>query len=193
MLFDAGRDGEDVGVEDDVFGRKADFVNQDAVSALADLNLSLVGVRLALLIERHDDGGCTIALHQFGLVLEDFLAFFQADGVDDTFALHTLQSRFDDRPFTGVDHHRYARNVGLTRHEVQELDHGGAAVEHRLVHVDIDHLGTVFDLLARDGQGIFELGVQDETRESFGTGDVGAFADVDEQTAGINAQGLKAR
>ena len=47
---------------------------------------------------------------------------------------------------------------GLPRHKVQELDHGGAAVEHCLVHVDIDHLGTVFDLLARDGEILAIIG-----------------------------------
>ena len=47
MLFDAGGDGEDIGVEDDILGGEADLVNQDPVSALADLELALFGVGLA--------------------------------------------------------------------------------------------------------------------------------------------------
>ncbi len=45
--------GEDVRVEDDVFGREADLVDQDVVGALADLDLAVVGVGLALLVEGH--------------------------------------------------------------------------------------------------------------------------------------------
>ena len=49
MLLQAGGDREDVGIEDDVFRRKADLVHQDVVGALADLDLALARVGLALL------------------------------------------------------------------------------------------------------------------------------------------------
>ena len=54
VFGDAGGDGEDVRVEDDVFGREAD-AQQQVVGALADLGLARVGVGLALLVEGHDD------------------------------------------------------------------------------------------------------------------------------------------
>ena len=63
VLLDARRDGEDVGIEDDVLGREADLVDQDPVGALADLDLALPGVGLALLVERHDDDGGAVAAH----------------------------------------------------------------------------------------------------------------------------------
>ena len=40
MLLDAGGDGKDVGIEDDVFGREADFLGQELVGALADLEFA---------------------------------------------------------------------------------------------------------------------------------------------------------
>ena len=57
VLLHAGGDGEDVGIEDDVFGREADFVDEDAVGALADADLVFVGCGLALFVEGHDDDG----------------------------------------------------------------------------------------------------------------------------------------
>ena len=48
VLLDAGGDGEDVGVEDDVLGREADLLCEDPVGALADLDLPLLRVGLAL-------------------------------------------------------------------------------------------------------------------------------------------------
>jgi hypothetical protein len=48
VLLDTGGDGEDVRVEDDVFGGKADLLGQDVVGAGADLDLARLGVGLAL-------------------------------------------------------------------------------------------------------------------------------------------------
>ena len=53
VLLDAGRDGEDVRVEDDVLGRKAGLFGQKLVGARADRDLALERVGLALLVERH--------------------------------------------------------------------------------------------------------------------------------------------
>ncbi len=63
VLLDAGGNGEDIGVEDDVFRREPHLIDQDAVGPLADLDLALVGVGLALLVKGHDHGGGTIAAH----------------------------------------------------------------------------------------------------------------------------------
>jgi hypothetical protein len=57
VLLDAGRHGEDVGVEDDVFGREADLVDEDPVGRAADLASARQVVGLALLVEGHDDDG----------------------------------------------------------------------------------------------------------------------------------------
>ena len=77
VFLDTGGDGEDVRVEDDVLGREAHFVDQDAVGTLADLDLALVGVGLAGLVEGHHHRGGAIATHQLGLVAEGVLAFLQ--------------------------------------------------------------------------------------------------------------------
>ena len=53
VLLHARGNGENVRIEDDVFRREADLVDQDPVSALADADLLLVGRGLALLVEGH--------------------------------------------------------------------------------------------------------------------------------------------
>ena len=118
VLFDAGGDREDVGIEDDVFGREAHFVHQQVVGALADLDLALEGVGLALFVEGHDDGGSTIAAHQARLVQELGFAFLQRDGVDHRLALHAAQAGLDDIPLGAVDHDGHAGDVGFTGDEV---------------------------------------------------------------------------
>ena len=64
VLLDAGGDGEDVRIEDDVLGREADLFGQNVVGALADLGLALERVGLALLVEGHDDDRGAVAAHE---------------------------------------------------------------------------------------------------------------------------------
>ena len=193
VLFDTRGNREDVRIEDDVFRREADFVDEDAVSALADLGLALVGVGLAFFVEGHHDCGRAVAAHEFRLMRERGDAFLQRDRVDDALALDALEAGFDDLPLRAVDHDRHARDLRLAGNQMQEAHHRGLAVEHGLVHVDVDDLRAVFDLLARDGERLLELAVEDQTRERFRSGDVGALADVDEQAALADRHGLEPR
>ena len=58
VLLDARADREHVRVEDDVLGREAGLLGEQAVGALADLELARGRVGLALLVEgHHHDGG----------------------------------------------------------------------------------------------------------------------------------------
>ena len=123
VLLDAGRDRENVRIEDDVFGRKADLFDQDVVGALADRGLALERVGLALLVERHHDDRGAVAAHDLGVLDELLLAFLHRDRVDDRLALHAFQAGLDDGELGAVDHHRHARDVGLARDQVQERDH----------------------------------------------------------------------
>jgi hypothetical protein len=61
-----------------------------------------------------------------------------------------FQPGFDHAPFRGVDHHRHACDVRLAADQVQEARHRRFGVQQTLVHVDVDDLGAVGDLLARD-------------------------------------------
>ena len=97
VLLDAGRDREDVRIEDDVLGREADLLRQDLVGARADLGLALERVGLALLVERHHDDRGAVAAHDLRVLDELFLAFLHRDRIDDRLALHAFQAGLDDR------------------------------------------------------------------------------------------------
>src|ERR671932_1738111 len=129
VLLDAGGDGEDVGVEDDVLWWEANPLGKDTVGASTDLDLPLLCIRLAFLVESHHDHGGTILLQEPRLPDELLLALLHADGVDDRLALHALEARLHDRPLRGVHHHGHARDVRLARDEVEETDHRLLAFE----------------------------------------------------------------
>ena len=123
VLLDPGRNGEDVGVEDDVLGRKAGLFREQLVGARADRDLALECVGLALLVERHHHHRRAIGAHQPGLAQELLLAFLHRDRVDDRLALHAFEPGLDHREFRRIDHHRHARDIRLGGDEVEELDH----------------------------------------------------------------------
>ena len=60
VLFDAGRHGKNIRIEDDVFRREASLLRQHCVRTLADFHFALDGVGLAFLVERHHDDGRAI-------------------------------------------------------------------------------------------------------------------------------------
>ncbi len=70
VLLHPGRDRQDIRIEDDVLRRKADFLGQNAIGALANLNFAFVGVRLSLFIKGHHDHRRAVAADQPRLLLK---------------------------------------------------------------------------------------------------------------------------
>ena len=99
VLLDAGGDGEDVGIEDDVFRRETDLLGQELVGALADLEFAFRGLGLALLVEGHHHHGGAVTADLLGVVEKGPLALLQADRIHHRLALHAFQSGLDHRPF----------------------------------------------------------------------------------------------
>ena len=147
---------------------------------MADRDLALERVGLALFVERHHHHRGAVAAHDPGVLDEGRLALLHRDRIDDRLALQAFQPGLDHREFRGVDHHRHARDVGLGGDQIEEGHHRLLGIEQALVHVDVDHLRAVLDLLARDRErgGIVAGG--DQLAEFGRAGDVGALADIDE-------------
>ncbi|SLC95901.1 Uncharacterised protein [Mycobacteroides abscessus subsp. massiliense] len=147
VLLDTGCQREAVGVEDDVLGRKADLFGQDPVGASTDLLAALQIVGLPLLVEGHHHDSSTVLAAQPRFANELLFALLHGNRVDDRLALYVLQTRLDDLPLGGIDHHRDAADIGLGRDQLGEPVHRGDAVDHALVHVDVDNLRAHLDLL----------------------------------------------
>ena len=166
VLLDACRDGEHVGIEDDVLGRQADLVDEDPIGALADPDLVLVGRGLTLLVEGHDHDGGAVLEDRPGVLAEFILALLERDRVDDPLALKAFQASFNDLPLRRVHHEGHLGHLGLAGEEQQEARHGSDAVDHPLIHADVDDVGAVLHLLARDAHRLFVLALLDELGEA---------------------------
>ena len=188
MLLDPGGDGEDVGVEDDVAGVPA-VGEQQVIGTATDRYLARRGVGLALLVERHHHSGGAVAPDLSRLSQKRVLALLKADRIDDRLARDALQPGLDDRPFRAVDHYRYARDVGLSGDQLEEGDHRLLGIEQALVHVDVDDLRAVLDLLARDHECGVEVPAHYQALERGRAGDICPLADVDER--GHRGRGLE--
>ena len=192
VLLDAGRDGEDVGVEDDVLGGEPDLLGEDPVGPFAHRRTPLQAVGLAVLVERHHDHRGAVLAAQPGVLDERLLALLERDRVDDRLALHALEAGLDDLPLGGVDHDRDPRDVGLARDQLEEAVHRADAVDHPLVHVDVDDLGAGVDLLAGHRECGVVVAVLDQAAEPGRAGDVGPLADVHEQAGLVDGERLEA-
>ena len=184
MFLDARRDGEDVGIEDDVLRREADG-HEEMIGALANLDLAVPGVSLTGFIEGHDDHGGAIGHAFSGMVEEDVDAFLHADRIDDRLARDAFEAGLDHVPFGRVDHDGHAADVRFRRHKFEEGGHRLDRVEQPFVHVHVDDLRAIFHLLARDVDGGGIVAGHDQLLELGGARDIGAFADVDEIGGGL--------
>jgi hypothetical protein len=192
VLLDSGGDRENVGVEYDVGRREARLFDEYPVRPGADLHLPLDRVRLPLFVEGHHDGAGTVAAYLPRLIQELRLAFFQADRVDESFALHALEARFENAPLRAVDHDRNARNLRLGANEIQEPGHRLLGVEHALIHVDVDDVRAVAYLLKGDRNSLRVVAFGDQLSELGRPGHVGALTHHDEVRLWPNDQGLEA-
>ena len=76
MLGNTGCNRKDIWVKDDILAREADFIDQDIITALTNLDFALIGIGLTVLIKRHDDDRCAIAHTKLGAFDELIIAFF---------------------------------------------------------------------------------------------------------------------
>ena len=176
MLLHSSPNGEDIGIEDDVFRRKTDFFRQKTVRTFTDSHLVIAVCGLTRLIERHHDGRCTIPADQPSLFEKFLFAFLQTDAVDDALSVTTLESGFNHVPVRAVDHDGNA-NV-LVMQQPQIAFHALRAVQKTFVHVHINDIGSAFDLILCDTDRLVVLFLPNQPSELPRPGHVRAFTNV---------------
>ncbi len=157
MFLQTGCNSENVWIEDDVARWKVSLFGQQFVSARANVDFALEIVRLAPFVESHHNHSRAITTNQSGLPQKFVLAVFQANRVHDALALQTLQSRFDHAPFRAVDHDWDSRDLRFAPDQVEEPRHGRFRIDHALVHVDVENVCAVLNLLACNGERAIEV------------------------------------
>ena len=119
MLFDAGGNGEDVWIENDVVGIESDLVDKDAIRAFTDADFFLIGCGLAVFIEGHHHHRRAVTHDVPRVVFENFLSLLERDRVDDALALQALQAGLENLPLRRVDHDRHLRHIRFALQQLQ--------------------------------------------------------------------------
>ena len=191
MFLEARGDRENVRIEDDVLRRDLGHLGKQAIGALAYAHLSFYCVGLSLLIEGHHDHGHPYLSGEACMAQEGLFSFLQADRVDHTLALEALEPLLQNGPLRGINHHGHAGDVRLGGDQAEERGHGLFGVEQALVHVDVDHLRAVVDLLACNVDCGFVVVLEHQSGESSRPGHIGSLANIHEQTVGVDSKRLE--
>ena len=137
---------------------------------------------LSLLVKGHHHHRGSVFEDGGSVLTELLLPLLERDGVDDALALQTLQTGFDYLPPGGVDHERDLGHFRLTAQQLQIAGHGGDAVDHALIHADVEDIGSVLDLLPGYGDGLFVFALLDQSGELRRASNVGALTNQDVNT-----------
>ena len=111
MLINPGPNRKDIGIKNNILRREPDFLHQQIVAALADLDLAFKRIGLSLFVEGHHHHGSTITLNQTGLFKKASLAFLKRNGIYNPLPLQTTKTSFQHTPFRGIHHHRDPGNI----------------------------------------------------------------------------------
>ena len=150
MLFNACGYRKNIRVKNNILWRETNFINQYAVRARANFKFSIRGVSLTLLIKSHDNNGCSIPQTQFRMLNKLILSLFERNRIHDCLTLNTFQTSLDYRPFRTINHYRHTSNIWLGCRKVQESGHSRFTVEHAFVHIHINNLSAILNLLTRN-------------------------------------------
>ena len=77
MLFNAGGDGENIRIENNIFRRKTDLLGQNLVRALANLKFAFCRIGLPVFVKCHDNHRRAIAQTRARLFKKRRFALFQ--------------------------------------------------------------------------------------------------------------------
>ena len=179
VLLHARSNGEDIGIENDVFRRKLDLIDQDPVGALAKADLVFIICGLTLFVEGHHHRRGAVFQDSCRVLAEFVFPFLQRNRIYDALTLQALQACLNDLPLRGVHHNGDFGDFGLARQHLQEARHRGDAINHALVHADVEHVRAVLNLLPGDAYCLFIPSIFDQLGKFRRTGNVGPFADYD--------------
>ena len=177
--------GQHIGIEDDVVRIETDLLGKQRIGSLADADTPVVVGSLSLLIETHHNNGSPQSLDHASMLQELLLTHFQADTIDDAFALQALQARFDHLKPTGIDHDGHPGNSRIGGQQIEEGRHFLTGIQQAVVHIDIHHIGPIIDLLSGDFQSLVVFLLVDEPQELARACHVAAFSNIDEMIGAI--------
>ena len=159
VFLHAGCYRENIGIKNDVLVIELHLIHQNPVAPLTDLDASLVGIGLSILIKRHDHYCSTKFLDSFGLVDKFFFPIFQRNRIHDSFALNALKASKDDAPLGAINHNRNSADFWFRGNQIKKAHHGEFPIKHPLVHTHVQYLRTTSNLIQGNIQGIVVLSI----------------------------------
>ena len=179
-LFLPRRDGEREAVHQDVIDAHVPVVHQGVDEARGDTHLSLGGARLAFFVDGERDNRSAVLLHEWHDARETRvrpIAVLEVHRVDDGTAADKFHAGLKDSWLGGVDDQRKRGCAGKPGHD---LAHIANPVTTHIVDADVEHVGSVADLIARNVDAVIPTFLEHGITKRPRSVGVGAFSDGEE-------------
>mmetsp|Transcript_1346 Transcript_1346/g.4244 ORF Transcript_1346/g.4244 Transcript_1346/m.4244 type:complete len:374 (-) Transcript_1346:1331-2452(-) len=183
VLLHASTNGENIRIENDVLRVEANLFDQELVRTAADADLLRLSRGLAILIKRHHNNRGAMALDNLRVVQEFLLTTLEGNGVHDALTLAALQASLNNVELGRVNHERNLGRIRFRHEQVHKAGHRRLAIDETVIHVDVDHMRAVFDLLEGDRESLLEVAIDNSLLENTGARDIASLTEVDERLA----------
>ena len=174
-----------IGIKDDILRRETNLVHKDVIGPLTDADLLLFCGSLALLIKGHYHNSCTMLAQQSGLLNKELLSYLQGDRVHNTLALAPLQPSHDNLKLGCIQHKRNLGHLWVSDGNLDKLLHSSQTIQKTIIHIDINHMGTILHLLLGNIHGRFIVTSHHQLLELDGTSNIAPLSNIQEWHAKV--------
>mmetsp|Transcript_21059 Transcript_21059/g.36217 ORF Transcript_21059/g.36217 Transcript_21059/m.36217 type:complete len:249 (+) Transcript_21059:2167-2913(+) len=185
MLLHSRSNCQHVGVKDDVLRRETNFIHQDVIRALADSDFLIFRGCLAFLVEGHHNHCTTMLPQQGGLLLEELLPNLQGDGVHNALSLAPLQTSKHNLKLRRIKHEGDLGHLWLCHRNLHKLLHRSKTIQHAIIHIDINHMRSILNLLLRNVHGRTIVTSHHQLLEPDRTTDIAPLTNIQKREAKV--------
>lgn len=180
MLRHTCGNSQNIDIEDNVLWVKLYLINQNFVSSLANSDFVIACGSLSLLVESHDNNGCTILLDSFSVASELIFSSLKRNTIDNAFPLAILKSGFNDLKLTRINHNRHLGNIRVRQRHPHKPRHRFLPINQPIIKIKIQNLCSIFHLILSHGNSCFILILLNQLFELEGPRYIAPLAHVNE-------------
>mmetsp|Transcript_26852 Transcript_26852/g.37750 ORF Transcript_26852/g.37750 Transcript_26852/m.37750 type:complete len:207 (-) Transcript_26852:40-660(-) len=150
VLFHTSTNSQHIRIEHNVFRWETNFVHQNIVRTLANTDFFRFCCSLTFFVKGHHYYSSTVLSQQSRVFLEEFFTDLQGNRIHNRFTLTPFQTCHHNVKLGSIQHKGHLRHLRFRHSNLDKLLHRSKSIQHTIINIDINHMGTIFHLLFRN-------------------------------------------